>query len=1139
MDSFTQTDPVITVGWTEVGNFCHVPVLVGNLACSALVDTGSTATLVRPDVVPAGTILEPTSVKLQTVTGQTASIRGRGTFTFTLGGSTVTFAAWVAEVCDPCILGLDFLRFTECSLNLGAGVLELPDGQCVQLTSPSQQVTQVVPTCGLAAPAGEPVPCAQMEQVNPTEQPAVPKDRREAIRDIWEKSCAGLDDQQQMCLWELLWEFRDIFALSDDEVGLTHLVEHHIDTGGAQPIKVRPRRLPLVQQEAAEQEVQTMLRTGIIEPCDSPWSAPVVMVPKKNSSRWRFCVDYRLLNNVTRKDCYPIPRVDETLDRVAGSPWFSSLDLRSGYWQVPLSPESRPKTAFSTGRGHWQFRVLSFGLCNAPGTFERLMDNVLAGVPRQECLVYLDDVLAHGKSFQTALDSLRVVLGRIAGAGLKLHPGKCRFMQREVEFLGHRVNGEGISTLEEKAQAIRDWPTPNNQRELKSFLGLASYYRRFVKGFSCIGAPLFRLLQKDQPFTWSAECQQAFSTLQQALIQTPVLTPPDPALPFLLDTDASNDGMGAVLSQPGPEGEQVVAYFSRIFSKSERRYCVTRRELLAVVTAVRHFKYYLCGVPFTIRTDHAALQWLMSFREPEGQVARWLEELQSFHFTVVHRPGAQHANADALSRRPCAEDGCNYCDKRDARERDLRREEAAAEPTCRALQVVDAAEWAARQEEDRDLRPVRQWVRDGQRPPWGVVSGMSVATKGLWSKFHVLRLSGGVLQRAWKEAATGEERWQVVVPERLRETVLGACHGGPGSGHFGNSKTLHRLRQGFYWGQHRRDVEDYCRRCDACAAHKGPLGQSRAPLQQQASGAPMERVGVDIMGPFPETCSGNKYVLCAMDYFTKWPEAYAIPDQEAETVADALIDGMFSRFGAAEVIHSDQGRNFESRVFAAMCERLGMEKTRTTPLHPQSDGLVERFNLTMRQQLAILTADHQRDWDKHIPLVLMAYRSAVQSSTCCTPALLMLAREIRTPAQLAFGSPPDAKHPPGPEYARNLQDRLESAHAFARDQLEKAGMRQKRNYDVRSKGRDFQAGDLVWVYTPKRKKGRSPKLDSHWDGPCRILERVGEVVYRIQVPPRGRKVVLHRDRLAPYRGNAVPLFELGVAQHQTSGSRQT
>ena len=289
----------------------------------------------------------------------------------------------------------------------------------------------------------------------------------------------------------------------------------------------------------------------------------------------------------------------------------------------------------------------------------------------------------------------------------------------------------------------------------------------------------------------------------------------------------------------------------------------------------------------------------------------------------------------------------------------------------------------------------------------------------------------------------------------------------------------------------------------------------------------MERVGIDILGPFPRTERGKRYILTVMDYFTKWPEAYCLPDQEAETIADALIEGMFSRFGAPEVIHTDQGRNFESRVFAAMCEKLKSHKTRTTPLHPQSDRLVERFNRTLAQQLAIVTAKHQQDWDTHVPLVLMAYRSAIQDSTSCSPALLMLGREIRTPAEMMVGKPPDTPvDPPGPDYARKLQDRLESAHKFARDQLQNAGAKQKRNYDILAKGRHFVAGELVWVFNPQRKKGRCPKLDSDWMGPCRVLERLGEVVYRVQLPPRGRKVALHRDRLAPYRGTATS-SELG------------
>ena len=400
---------------------------------------------------------------------------------------------------------------------------------------------------------------------------------------------------------------------------------------------------------------------------------------------------------MTKKDSYSIPRIDEALDVVAGSSWFSSLDLRSGYFQCPLAPDARPKTAFCTSRGLWQFRVLPFGLCNAPATFERLMDRVLAGIPRQQCIVYLDDILAHGGSFETALASLRQVLERVAAAGLKLHPDKCHFLRREVTFLGHRVGEEGISTMEDKVKAVQDWPTPTDTRQLKSFLGLASYYRRFVRGFSCVAAPLFRLLQKDREFVWAEDCQSAFETLKGALTKAPVLYPPDPALPFILDTDASNVGNGAVLAQDGPEGDRVVAYYSRTFNKAERRYCVTRRELLAIVRAVRHFKYYLCGLRFTVRTDHSALQWLMSFKEPEGQVARWIEELQSYSFSVVHRAGVRHTNADALSRRPCSQDDCRYCERMESREKELCSQEEGcsavevASPVCCELREVDDA----------------------------------------------------------------------------------------------------------------------------------------------------------------------------------------------------------------------------------------------------------------------------------------------------------------------------------------------------------------------------------------------------------------------------------------------------------------
>ncbi|KAJ8380778.1 hypothetical protein SKAU_G00015560 [Synaphobranchus kaupii] len=348
----------------------------------------------------------------------------------------------------------------------------------------------------------------------------------------------------------------------------------------------------------------------------------------------------------------------------------------------------------------------------------------------------------------------------------------------------------------------------------------------------------------------------------------------------------------------------------------------------------------------------------------------------------------------------------------------------------------------------------------------------------------------------------GSDILQLLVPRALRPDVLRLVHGSVGAGHFGNNKTLHRLRGKFHWPGCRHDIELHVHCCDSCTAQKGPNQCSRAPLQQHLVGAPMEQVGVDVLGPFPVTDSGNRYILVAMDYFTKWPEAFAIPDQSAATTAERLVEEMFTRFGAPAELHSDQGRNFESLVLAEVCKRLGVTKTRTTPLHPQSDSLIERFNCTLATQLAILASQHQWDWDRHLPLVLWAYRSAVQESSQLTPASLMFGRELRTPVDLVFGAPPEPEEPSRTreEYYHQLRNRLLVAHDFARKAQASAGFKQKRWYDTRCRGRAFAAGEQVWVYCPERKESLSPKL----------------------VPGRGRLVVLHQDRLAPYRPLATP-----------------
>ncbi|ROT63006.1 hypothetical protein C7M84_019127 [Penaeus vannamei] len=432
----------------------------------------------------------------------------------------------------------------------------------------------------------------------------------------------------------------------------------------------------------------------------------------------------------------------------------------------------------------------------------------------------------------------------------------------------------------------------------------------------------------------SADKERSEFSLKQALVEAPVLPYPDPSLPYILDTDASQEGVSAVLSPLKDGLEYVVAYYSCKFSKPERNYCGTRKELAAVVKGLSHFHHYLYGAQFTIRTDHAALRWLKTLKEPKGQLARWLGKLEQYNYQVVHRAGRVHSNADSLSRRPCEPD-CNHCFR------------CESEITCRRLVVSESIaeadkRWREDQQKDQDLAPVIQWLEAGKkRPQWEAVSPESPATKFLVDQWEALRLENGVLQRSWVDAVTGKQQWLIVAPLSRREGLLKEVHSGKTSGHLGIKRTMEKLRRRVYWVGLQQDVQEWCRTCQA--------------------GAPMERMAVDIAGPFPCTERGNKYICVAMDYFSKWPEAGALPNHEAES---RRIPGE---------LHSDQGREFESRVFRECCRLLGIHKTRTTPLRPQSEGMVEWFNATLVTQIAKYCEEDQHDWDEWVPYMLMAY----------------------------------------------------------------------------------------------------------------------------------------------------------------------
>ena len=930
---------------------------------------------------------------------------------------------------------------------------------------------------------------------------ATTKDIEHELQRLADEQGSHLTGAQKVQFFGLLSRYADIFATSNHDLGRTDKLEHRIFTGDASPRRQRVRRIPPSRRKEVQELLTGMLKNKVIQPSNSPWASPVVLVRKKDGSL-RFCVDYRKLNEVTRKDAYPLPRIDDTLNTLAGSQWFTTLDLISGYWQVQVAKSDKEKTAFCTTEGLYEFNVMPFGLCNAPATFQRLMDLVLAGLQWSDCLVYLDDVIIMGRSFEEHLTNLQAVFERLRQAGLKLKPKKCVFFQRKVSYLGHVVSQDGVSADPKKIEKVANWPVPQSSKDVQRFVGFASYYRKFVKDFAEIARPLHKLTERGAAFLWTGDCQRAFEKLRQALITAPVLAFPDYNKPFILDTDASDTGIGAVLSQLDAKGrERVIAYASRTLSKPERQYCVTRRELLAVVYFVRQFKLFLAGQSFTLRTDHGALTWLMNFKDPEGQTARWLESLQQYNFKIVHRQGRLHTNADALSRLPCSQ--CK-------RETHFSKETS----TVAVVGVSSIQDLRKQQLEDGLIGKVLRAKEKDIKPSERDIKAMSPQARRLFQLWNQLQVSRGCLYRQYIHPLDGHHTLQLVVPASLRDSILRDLHEGVMGGHLGEEKTMNRVKERFYWPGYNKDVVDWVNTCGRCTVRKAPVPKNRAPLQSIKVGAPMQLVAVDILGPLPKTKSGNSYVLTVGDYFTRWMEAYPLPNQEAHTIAKKLIDEFFLRFSPPEQIHSDQGRQFESRIIAEVCELLGIDKTRTSPYHPQSDGLIERFNRTLLGMLAKVVDNNPDDWEDHLKPVCMAYNSSVQPTTGYSPFFLMFGRQVRMPIDVMYGRP--CEHLTPQHHVAQLRRRLEKAFSSVRERMGHQLDRQKELYNKKVHGKPYSEGDLVWLCSSVVRKDRGRKLHLPWTGPYKIIRRISEVTYRIQhVSSRKRRLIVHFDRLKP------------------------
>lgn len=642
--------------------------------------------------------------------------------------------------------------------------------------------------------------------------------------------------------------------------------------------------------------------------------------------------------------------------------------------------------------------------------------------------------------------------------------------------------------------------------------------------------PLHKLCEKNVKFIWTDECQQAFDALKTALMTPPVLAYPIPGKTFILDTDASDRATGAVLSQMHADGEHVIAYMSKAMNKHEQSYCVTRKELLAVVNALKHFNSYLYGQAVLLRTDNSAVSWVRNLKNPMGQMARWLQEIENYDITVTHRPGSKHTNADAMSRNPC-----KVCTRQDKDQDDQcntvrvitrgQAEENESNSRLRDVQFLlegwEPAEIRQKQLEDPTIGPILVAKEEETRPAWQSISNKSGELKALWRQWDRLTIISGVLYRRWEEEDCTSCSNQLIVPVIMQQQVLHYYHDIPSAGHLGAEKTLGRIKQGFYWPSMKETVSEYCHSCDNCAARKQSKKKNHAPLGSYHVGETMERVALDILGPLPLTKKGNKYILVMVDCFSKWTEAVALPDQEASTVAKAFVDTIICHFGTPLQIHTDQGRNFESNLFKEMCNLFQIDKTRTTSYHPQSNGNVERFNRTLGDMLSTFCNKNQDQWDEFLPQVLMAYRAFINSSTGQTPNAMMLGREVILPLRAIIKEPAGGSS--GDEadegkYISRLKKKLHQIHELGREKLKQSVKYQKKYYDIGARKKYYKEGQAVWLHDTSRKVGVCQKLAYRWKGPYVVIKKIDDLTYLVKRSRNSVAKIFHIDRLLPYHG---------------------
>lgn len=998
----SESLPKITPVFVEkpCDNRPYLEVLIFDFPVVALLDSGANSSVLGSEGIHLlhtfNVNISPTSQAEVTVAdGTKQKIIGKVELTIKLNGQCRSLPILVVPtLCHSLILGSDFCK------EFGLVVNFSNNSWCI-----SNQSVQKISTQTISSPTGS------------------SKSWRHGL-----ESLSNLSSDEKLQVERVLEQYKELSP--EGCLGRTNKITHHIDTGDAKPFRQRQYQMSPFMLKHLNRLLDNMLSLGVVEPSTSSWCSPVLLVKKKSTGEYRFCFDGRKLNSVTKFDSYQLPRVDHILNMLRDTKYLSSIDLKHAFWQIPLTPESKEKTAFSVpGRGLFQFTVLPFGLSNSAQCQQRLMDYILGPELEPKVFVYLDDVIITASSFEEHLELLQVVHDRLHSAGLTINIEKCQFFRASLNYLGFMIDAQGLRTSPEKIEAIVNYSRPRNTTEIKRFMGMCSWYRRFVPLFSSLMAPLSDLIKrkgKKQAIEWNDAAEEAFHNMKNALISAPILTSPDFSRPFVIQTDASETGLGGVLTQIQDGDEKVIAFASRSLSRAERNYSVTERECLAVIFAIDKFRPYIEGTRFKVITDHYSLLWLNRMKEPSGKLARWAVKLAQHNFELLHRKGKLNVVPDALSR-------------------------AHIVPPPLVLNVDLLGV---------DLKDLDPWyVELRQKVQSDPDNFPSYAIKDNYL-YHYRPLDLRVPQ-------TNISPWKLVVPSSCRKKILEASHNVPTSGHLGFYKTVHKVSESYYWPKMRRDVYLHIKKCPVCPSQKMPnylrLGLMGA---QRKIKFPWQCVSIDIMGPYTRSRKGNSYLIVATDYFSKFVLIRPARQVTAKTVVDFLENEIFLMFGVPQYLICDNGTQFTSKLFKDLAAQYKIQNIwYNARYHPQANP-VERVNRTIGTAIRCFIKDSQKDWDLQIPRIGHALRTAIHEVTGYSPNFLNFGRKVPVSGEY-YGH----KENPNANFDLDVDDvktfaaelnKLPDLYRKVQDKLTANYKKNARIYNLRRRHHQFKVGEKVW-----------------------------------------------------------------------------